>query len=90
MNTFKCYRCYFLLSVTFHQDETPSTKREVLQRLAKVYNPLGLATPLTLQAKLSFCDICNQMLPWDTKLTRRLAEQVENWEQTLPTIVTVP
>ena len=78
------------LSVTFPQNDTPSTKREVLRSLAKVYDPLGLATPLTLQGKLIYREICDQKLPWDTKLTRQLAEKVRGWEQTLPTGVMVP
>jgi len=76
--------------VTFPQNDTPSTKREVLRSLAKVYDPLGLATPLTLQGKLIYREICDQKLPWDTKLTRQLAEKVRGWEQTLPTGVMVP
>ena len=78
------------LAVTFLQNDTPSTKREVLRSLAKVYDPLGLATPLTLQGKLIYREICDQKLPWDTELTIQLAEKVKNWEQTLPTSVTVP
>ena len=78
------------LAVTFLQNDTPSTKREVLRSLAKVYDPLGLATPLTLQGKLIYREICDQKLPWDNELTRQLAEKVKNWEQTLPTSVTVP
>ena len=78
------------LAVTFLQNDTPSTKREVLRSLANVYDPLGLATPLTLQGKLIYREICDQKLPWDTELTRQLAEKVKNWEQTLPTSVTVP
>ena len=78
------------LTVTFPQDETPATKRELLKKLAKVYNPLGLTTPFTLQGKLIYRDICNQKLPWDAQLTRNLTERVKKWEQTLPTGVTVP
>ena len=40
------------LTVTFPLDEIPSTKRELLKKLAKVYEPLGLTSPLTLQGKL--------------------------------------
>ena len=34
-----------ILTVTFPQDETPASKRELLKKLAKVYDPLGLTTP---------------------------------------------
>ena len=78
------------LTVTFPQDETPATKRELLKKLANVYDPLGLTTPFTLQGKLIYRDICNQKLPWDAQLTRNLTERVKKWEQTLPTGVTVP
>ena len=78
------------LTVTFPQDEIPSTKRELLKKLAKVYDPLGLTSALTLQGKLIYQDICNQKLPWDAQLTTNLTERVMKWEQTLPTGVTVP
>ena len=75
------------MTVIFPEDETPSTKREVFKKLAKVYYPLGIATPLTLQGKLIYRD---QKVPWDAELTRNLAERVKKWEQTLPTGVSVP
>ena len=76
--------------MTFPLDKIPSTKREVLKKLAKVYDPLGLTSPLKLQGKLIYRDICNQKLPWDAQLTTNLTERVKKWEQTLPTGVTVP
>lgn len=51
------------LTMTFFQNDTPTTKREVLRTLAKVYNPLRLATRLTLQGKLIYREICDQKLP---------------------------
>ena len=42
------------LTVTFPLDEIPSTKRELLKELAKVYEPLGLKSLLTLQGKLIY------------------------------------
>ena len=69
------------MTVIFLQDETPSTKREVLKKLAKVYDPLGIATPLTLQGKLIYRDICNQKVPWDAELTRNLPERVKKWSR---------
>ena len=78
------------LTVTFHQDEdTSNQERTLLKKLAKVYDPLGLTTPFTLQGKLIYRDICHQKLPWNAQLTRNLTERVK-WEQTLPTGVMVP
>lgn len=53
------------LTVNFPKSETATSKREVLRNLAKVYDPLGLATPLTLQGKLIYREICNLKVPWD-------------------------
>ena len=48
------------LSVQFPKEKikTP-TKRETLRKLAKIYDPLGLAAPITLQGKLIYRDICD-------------------------------
>ena len=42
------------ISVEFPSDTTATTKRELLASLAKVYDPLGLASPTTLEGKLIF------------------------------------
>ena len=60
------------LAVTFPQGEAPTMKRRVLRKLAKVYHPLDLTTPLTLQGKLVYRDICEQKQTWDAKLSERL------------------
>ena len=78
------------LTVTFTKNETPKTKREVLRNLAKVYDPLGLVTPLTLQGKLIFRDICANELPFDADMGKPLIERVKKWEESLPTEETVP
>ena len=39
------------LSVPFPKDQAPLTKRGILSKLAKVYDPLGLAAPWTLTGK---------------------------------------
>jgi hypothetical protein len=45
------------LSVEMSVEEC-TTKRSVLSELAKVYDPLGLASPTTLVAKLLYREIC--------------------------------
>ena len=42
------------LKVIFPHEKSEPTKRGVLSCLAKVYNPLGLASPVTLISKLIF------------------------------------
>ena len=40
------------------RSESP-TKRTILSRLAKVYDPLGIASPLLLQGKQVYREVCN-------------------------------
>ena len=74
----------------FPQDETPSSKRRVLSQLAQVYDPLGLVSPLTLEGKFLFRDICNQKLPWDAELNQQLIRRWTSWNHRLPKSITVP
>ena len=58
------------------------TKREVLSQLARLYDPLGLLTPLTVQYKLAFSTICDLKTSWDEKLPEKFIDQwVENIQE---------
>ena len=46
-----------ILAVTFPADNTPTTKRGILSKLSKMYDPLGLVSPLALESKLVFRDV---------------------------------
>ena len=46
------------LSVAFPEEKAKPTKREVLGKLARVYDPLGLVSPTTLQGKMIFREAC--------------------------------
>ena len=72
------------LSVVFPQNQNASTKREVLAKLASVYDPLGLASPTLLQGKLLYRDACESKMPWDSPLPDSLAKRWKGWESSLP------
>ena len=78
------------LSVVFPRNECATTKREVLRQLAKVYDPLGLASPTTLLGKLIFRDICDSKIAWDAPLTKELRRRWERYEHSLPQQVSTP
>ena len=59
------------------------TKREVLSQLARLYDPLGLLTPLTVQYKLGFSAICDLKSSWDEKLPLSL---LDNWVENIQEI----
>lgn len=67
------------LTANFPNSEATATKREVLRNLANMCDPLGLATPLTLQGKLMYREICNHKVPWAAQLIKQL-KRVGGWE----------
>ena len=56
------------IAVSFPQETSAPTKRGILGKIAKVYDPLGLASPLTLEGKLLYRDACQQKKAWDAEL----------------------
>ncbi|XP_022777784.1 uncharacterized protein LOC111319238 [Stylophora pistillata] len=56
------------ISVIIQSDQTETTKRGVLSHLAKIYDPLGLVSPVTLIGKQLYRDICDSKVSWDTQL----------------------
>ena len=77
-------------NVSFPDEKTLKTKRGLLRKLATIYDPLGFASPLTLQGKLLYRRICEEKLPWDEELPSNLQRELKTWEDNLPSKVIVP
>ena len=77
------------LHVDFPSPPAELTKRGILTNLAKVCNPLGLASPGLLEGKLLYREKCVQKSMWDSPLPEDLAVQWRKWEQNIPDVVTV-
>ena len=60
------------ISVTLTPDPAsgPATKRVILSKLVRIYDPLGLASPITLARKLVYRSACDSKIAWDTKLSK--------------------
>ena len=61
-----------------------STKRGILSKVAKIYDPLGFASPVTLHGKQLYREACGAQCAWDEKLPAELAVRFQKWEQNLP------
>ena len=57
----------------------PPTKRAVLRTIAKVFDPLGLITPVTTPMKVLFQDVCKSKTDWDETLQPELQGTWEKW-----------
>ena len=66
------------------------TKRGILAKLAKIYDPLGLVSPETLSGKLIYRAVCDTKKAWDAELPRDLAKTWIKWESGLPQSFEVP
>jgi len=56
-------------------NRTADTRRKVLSAISEVFDPLGLATPLTVNAKLLMRNIVERRLKWDEKLPNDILKQ---------------
>ena len=70
--------------------ETAATKRGMLKYLASIYDPLGFLSPITLQGKLIFRDVCDEKYSWDKPLEGQILQRWMNFKFRLPMEVTIP
>ncbi|XP_028414392.1 uncharacterized protein LOC114537542 [Dendronephthya gigantea] len=78
------------MSVEFPASAPATTKRELLASLAKIYDPLGLASPIKLQGKLVFRDVCDSKIGWDSNLPDNLQKRWLKFEKSLPKRISIP
>ena len=49
-----------------------ATKRSVLSAIAKMYDPIGIISPILVDAKILLQEICKMRIGWDNELSDRL------------------
>ena len=59
--------------------ELPLSKRSVLKVVAKLYDPLGLLSPLFTTIKVIFQELCKLKVDWDEPLTDNLKSKYLDW-----------
>ena len=60
------------MAVTFPQEISIPTNRGMLGKVAKIYKPLRLMTPVTLEGKFLYRDACKERPAWDAELLKEL------------------
>ena len=55
----------------------PATKRSILGLTAKIFDPLGFLTPLTISMKIIFQILCTNRVDWDETLTGDLLSKFQ-------------
>eukprot|EP00112_Aurelia_sp_Birch-Aquarium-sp1_P020619 Seg5359.1 transcript_id=Seg5359.1/GoldUCD/mRNA.D3Y31 product="hypothetical protein" protein_id=Seg5359.1/GoldUCD/D3Y31 len=58
-----------------NEDSNKVTKRSLLSSLAKVFDPLGLVSPVTLMGKILFQELCTDKTDWDEELPAKKRER---------------
>ena len=70
--------------------ELPLTKRSVLKVVAKLYDPLGLISPLFITVKSLFQDLCKLRSGWDEPLNEELTLKYSSWLSDLLRVKCIP
>lgn len=80
---------YFDWLVQFAK-ELPLNKRSVLKGVAKLYDPLGLISPLLFTVKALFQDLCKLKIAWDETLNEELTLRYSSWLSDLLKVKCIP
>ena len=78
------------IQVAFSAPIVQVTKREILRNISKIYDHLGVASPVTLAGKMLYRETYDARVPLDRDLPRKLKNTWENWERMLTGEVEVP
>ena len=78
------------VGVTIPEEVAQPTKRGILGKVARIYDPLGPIAPITLQGKLLYREACEEKRTWDAPLSIPLEQQWQKGERSLPQHVTCP
>ena len=78
------------LQVDFPSTPAVLTKRGLLAYLAKVYDPLGLLSPMLLEGKILYREVCEAKVRWDGFIPDDLSKRWRKWESALSRYLSFP
>ena len=62
----------FVITITFDTGTTKWTKRKIVSHIAKIFDPLGLVGPVTVQLKIFAQQLWTKKLHWDESLPQSI------------------
>ncbi len=72
------------------ENRNKATKQSILGTLAKIYDPFGPISPVTLAGKTLYREVCDLTNSWDELLPGTLQVNWKCWEQSLLQNVQIP
>ena len=78
------------LTVTFPHESLSTTKRGILSKLARIYDPLRLVSPITVAGKMIYREVCDAKRSWDTQIEGELADRWKVCERSFTSGETLP
>ena len=76
------------LVLDFPTKPAEQTKRGILAKLAKIYDPPGLASLVMLNGELIYPEVCTEKISWDAPLAETIAKVWTKWGSGLPSGIT--
>lgn len=67
-NTATDHFVFDLVDLSGQAKKLPTTKRSLLKISAKIFDPIGVLSPFTIQWKILFQELCNERADWDEQL----------------------
>ena len=72
------------LKVQVHENDISQlTKRAILSRLGRIYDPLGVISPTTVKGKRIHRNTCEGERSWNVDVSPRITQQWNNWTKQL-------
>ena len=71
------------LGFKLNLDGKPTTRRQMLSMISKIYDPLGLAAPFLLKGKRILQELCKSNFSWDDAVSDDYIVEWERWKKEL-------